>query len=299
MRGKWAVAVAVGTALLAGGCNPATDRRYVNEGAGVDLYAPDGPAQAALLDDYVGYLCHQVGPSCAPASMTFVIAGMNDIDQRCDGYLTWLDARRRDREPVLAELGAIGAAIHSIMTVTGSSPTSLNILSAAFGLAIASYSNWNSRLLISVEQSTVQAVVYKSQGDYRTKIKDWNVSDRPTAIYLLRNYLRLCLPTTIEATFNTSTILVQTSPAAAAAAATKGSLVVANVTQPRVQRLTFVAPTSSEAQRIQAFFDSGPQNKSTVRAWLTKNNIFTGFGGFIASGDRAAFLRLIQELNIP
>ena len=155
--------------------------------------------------------------------MTFVIAGMNDIDQRCDGYLTWLDARRRDKEPVLAELGAIGAAVHSIMTVTGSSPTSLNILSAAFGLAIASYTNWNSRLLISIEQSTVQAVVYKSQGDYRAKIRDWIVSDRPTAIYLLRNYLRLCMPITIEATFNTSTILVQSGPVAAAAAARQGS----------------------------------------------------------------------------
>jgi hypothetical protein len=170
--------------------------------------------------------------------MTFVIAGMNDIDQRCDGFLTWLDARRRDREPVLAELAAIGAAAHSIMTVTGSSPKSLDILAAAFGLAAATYSNWNSRLLISVEQSTVQEVVFSSQGKFRDKIKDYPVTDRPTAIYLLRNYLRLCMPITIEATFNTSTTLVQRSPEAAAIASMDGNVVVANVmpTRPAIIR---------------------------------------------------------------
>lgn len=298
MRGKGAIVACVGAALLAAGCNPLTDRRYVNEGAGVDLYATDGVAQADLLDAYTDYLCRQIGPGCTPASMTFVIAGMNDIDQRCDGYLTWLDARRRDKEPVLAELGAIGAAVHSIMTVTGSSPKSLNILSAAFGLAIASYTNWNSRVLISVEQSTVQAVVYKSQGDYRAKIRDWTVSDRPTAIYLLRNYLRLCMPMTIEATFNTSTILVQSGPVAAAAAAQQGSLVVSNVKPMRVQKLTFVAPVG-DALRIRAYYDSGLENKKQVRAWLVKNNIFDGFGSFITSGNVAGFRRMIVELNIP
>ena len=61
-------------------------------------------------------------------------------------------------------------AVHSVMTVTGSDPTSLNILTAAFGLASATYSQWNSRLLISVEQSTVQEVVYNSQQQYREEI---------------------------------------------------------------------------------------------------------------------------------
>jgi hypothetical protein len=95
------------------------------------------------------------------------------------------------------------------MTVTGSSPRSLDIATAAFGLASATYNNWNSRLLISVNQSTVQEVVYNSQGQYREKIKTFPVPDRPTALYLLRNYLRLCMPITIEASINTSTTLVQ------------------------------------------------------------------------------------------
>ena len=218
------VAGCVGLALLVSGCDP-LERRYVNEGAGVDLYTADRASQIELLKQYENFICSQLGPNCSGDWGTFVQAGMNDIDQRCDGFLTWLDARRRDREPIIAEISAINTAIHSIMTVTGSSPTSLNIVTAAFGLASASYANWNSRLLISANQSTVQEIVYKGQGDYRAKIKAYAVPDQPTAIYLLRNYLRLCMPTTIEASINTTTTLVlRDAPAAA-----RNNLVVSTV----------------------------------------------------------------------
>jgi hypothetical protein len=199
----------VGIALTAAGCNPAMERRYITEGAGVDLYTADREQQIALQNEYVDFICAQTGSICPGNWTAFVQAGMNDIDQRCDGFLTWLDARRRDKEPVLAELSAINTAVHAIMTVTGSSPKSLDIVTAAFGLATATYANWNSRLLISINQSTVQTVVYGRQQDYRKAISGYFVSDRPTAIYLLRNYLRLCMPTTIEADINTTPTLVQ------------------------------------------------------------------------------------------
>lgn len=212
-------------ALLTGGCNPLAERRFINEGAGVDLYTPDRASQVELLQQYEAFVCEQVGRGCEADWGTFVMAGMNDIDLRCDGFLTWLDARRRDREPILAEISAINTAVHSVMTVTGSTPKSLDIVTAAFGLASASYANWNSRLLISANQSTVQDVVYSSQGDYRAKIRTFPVPDRPTAIYLLRNYLRLCMPTTIEASINTSSTLVQRGVATGA----QPNLVVAAV----------------------------------------------------------------------
>jgi hypothetical protein len=216
MRGKGAIIACVGLALLAGGCDPTAERRYIREGAGVDLYTADRASQIELLNQYERFICAQAGPSCGSDWATFVQAGMNDIDQRCDGFLTWIDAQRRDREPVIAEISAINTAVHAVMTVTGSSPRSLDIVTAAFGLASASYTNWNSRLLIAANQSTVQEIVYKGQGDFREKIKTYAVADQPTAIYLLRNYLRLCMPTTIEASINTTTTLVlRDAPAAA------------------------------------------------------------------------------------
>jgi hypothetical protein len=257
MRRVGIVAGCVGLAMLASGCTPA-ERRYVNEGAGVDLYTAESATQAELLREYIAYVCQQVGADqpCVGNWTTFVQAGMNDIDQRCDGFLTWLDARRRDKEPVLAEMAALTAAAHSIMTVTGASPKSLDILTAAFGLAAATYTNWNSRLLISVNQSTVQEVVYGSQGQFREKIRDYRVPDQPAAIYLLRNYLRLCMPITIEATFNTSTTLVQRGPATAAAAATQGNMVVANVMPTRRFAPTFTSHFGPDA------------TTAVIRKWL-------------------------------
>ncbi len=208
------LALAALLAAFVSGCDPALERRYVTEGAGVDLYTADRANQIDLMRQYEAFICEQAGQPCD--AVTFLEAGMNDIDQRCDGFLTWLDARRRDKEPVLAEINAISTAVHSIMTITGSSPESLEIVTAAFGLASATYNNWNSRLLIAVNQSTVQEVVYKSQGDYRKKIATFSIPDKPTAIYLLRNYLRLCMPITIEASINTVTTLVQRDAPAAA-----------------------------------------------------------------------------------
>lgn len=224
------VAGSFALALLVSGCDPALERRYIVEGAGVDLYTADRAGQVELMQQYISFVCAQasLNASCDGNWTTFVQAGMNDIDLRCDGFLTWLDGRRRDKEPVLAEISAINMAVHGIMTVTGSSPKSLDIVTAAFGLASATYNNWNSRLLISINQSTVQEIVYTGQGEFRKKIKNYSVPDQPGAIYLLRNYLRLCMPTTIEAQINTSATLVQRGAPGAAAA--EKSLVVSNTT---------------------------------------------------------------------
>src|SRR5262245_19993530 len=135
MRGVVRLVASAAAALSIAGCDPMVERRYITEGAGVELYIPDRVNQTELLNLYIDFVCAQVGPSCGGNVTTFVKGGMNDIDQRCDGFLTWLDARRRDREPVLAEISAINAAVHSVMTVTGSSPKSLDIVTAAFGLA--------------------------------------------------------------------------------------------------------------------------------------------------------------------
>jgi hypothetical protein len=205
-----------GLLLTATGCDPVTERRYITEGAGVDLYSSDQAGQVDLLKEYTRYICSTMSADCSSNPTMFVLAGMNDIDRRCDGYLTWLDARRRDKEPVVAELTALNMATHAIMTVSGASPRSLDIVTAAFGLASATYTNWNSRLLVAINQSTVQDIVYTTQGQYREKIKNFPINDLPTAIYLLRNYLRLCMPMTIEANINTTSILVQSGNPASA-----------------------------------------------------------------------------------
>lgn len=224
MRVFASVIACVGILSTLVGCDPATDRKYVREGIGTDLYTDDVGGRTQLQDVYVTHICEQAGlapsncvvDSFSPTVWTaFVQAGMNDIDQRCDAYLTWLDAQRRDREPVLRQLATMAAATQAIMTVSGAGTDSLTIVAEAFGLASATYANWNSRLLLAVNQSTVQTVVYSRQTDFRNSIAKEEVANRPRALYLLRNYLRICMPLTIETDINTSVTLVQRDAGAA------------------------------------------------------------------------------------
>jgi len=120
----------------------------------------------------------------------------------------WLRAeiRRGDKEPSLADLAVVTTPVHAVTTVTGSSTKSLDTAAAALGPAAA---NWNSRLLIAINHAAIQDIVYTSQGKFRNKIKHYRVPNQPAATYLLRNYLRLCLPKTIEASINKTISLVE------------------------------------------------------------------------------------------
>ena len=292
----------VSVALTVAGCDPVTERRYFAEGAGVDLYTADRANQVELQNQYVDFICAQAGPECGGSWATFLQAGMNDIDLRCDAFLTWLDARRRDKEPILAELSALNTTTHTIMTVSGVSPKALDIATAAFGLATATYTNWNSRLLIAVNQSTVQDVVYNSQGQYRDKIKNFPITDRPTAIYLLRNYLRLCMPTTIEANINTSSTLVQSGNPMSA----MHNTVVKSVSRTPVVKVrgTFVIDDPGEALK-KYLYPQGTQNardrerEKIVNAYLSENHISVHIGTFLRSGAYAEHRqKLAQKLGL-
>ena len=170
------------------------------EGPGFDLNSGQLAQATQLQDEYVYYICRQAGglskdAACVNTDWTeFTLAGMNDIEQRCDAYLSWLDAQRRsDRTPALGETAATGAATGGITGVTGAGTQAIATLATVFGTTNA---NWNS--LLDVDTSTVQATVYTRQRQYRQANAGVIVPDRVAAIYLLRGYLRICMPLTIR-----------------------------------------------------------------------------------------------------
>jgi hypothetical protein len=215
-------------ATLVAGCNLANDFRYYRDGIGTDLYASDSATVTGYLDSYMGLLCRQAGLAAVnpDGTLTCVInspidwplivqAGMNDIDGRCDGYLAWLDDKRRSNEPFLRQLATLG-----ILDATSASVKAITITGIAFGLAGSTFTNFNARIL-SLEQSTVQSVVIDSQHKYRANNDPRDVNSRPAAIHYLRNYLRICLPFSIEtAVNNTVTVFHRAGPGALG---TKGS----------------------------------------------------------------------------
>ena len=210
-----------GVLLAVAGCDSTTNRQYFREGVGATLYTDDVASQTDLQDFYVDHICRQAGlasGTCAVDNFSptvwglFVQAGMNDIDQRCDAYLTWLDNVRRSQAPTLKQIADTQTATQLIMQASGVGAGPIAIVAAAFGLAANTFTNITSRLVLEVNHSTVQQVVLTRQTKFRedllgnqaTHTRPVIIASRPAAIYALRSYLRLCMPITIETEINTT-----------------------------------------------------------------------------------------------
>jgi hypothetical protein len=205
--------------LLTAGCGPA-GHNFLAHGPGAQLEASDIPAARELNRKYFNYLCQEAGlvpgslgepyHSCyiEPENQKYwtlvTYQGLNDIDRRCDAYLQWLDHRKRSKGPLISQVGSMGAASLGIMGITGASTKALTIAAIAFDLVNKSIENYHSRLLLEIESSTVNSVVLNARRRFREELRDsrMRVSNKPQAEHILRSYLRLCLPFSIEANIN-------------------------------------------------------------------------------------------------
>lgn len=213
-------------AVVLAGCGRLEENRRFMRGIGTNLYTNDLAEETRLLEIYFGYICAQAGiisgydqdglPQCnysafarsSSAWNAFVTQGLNDIDRRCDAYLAWLDNKRRSREPKIKQISDIGTATQAIMSFTGSNPTALDVVGVAFGLIVDSVANYHSRLLLEIEGSSVQAVVFRERTRLRSEINAINFTNKPEAYHAIRSYLNVCLPHTIETEIN-NTITVE------------------------------------------------------------------------------------------
>jgi hypothetical protein len=324
MRGIWAV-VCVGLALLVAACDPTRDARYLREGIGTDLYW-DGLANATELQDaYLSNICAQaISPSARSADAEscgflslaprewglLVQAGMNDIDLRCDSYLAWLHDKRASREPFLKQLAAMGGATAAILKATDQSALSIALAGIAFGLAADTFTNIDLRLLNGVDYTTVQSIVRGNRAEFRQSNLSVVVDNRPAAIYIMRSYLSLCMPSAIELSINNtltvfhragpealarSTPLLQRTPVATSrtsAAVSVRSAAVTNAGTPMsapqrapviidgVRVGTFeqklLASTIRDFQRVVCLSPDGKFTETTraaVLAWLATNKL--------------------------
>jgi hypothetical protein len=217
MRSACIVAACVGLALLVGGCDPTRDSRYLREGIGTDLYWDGLPAATQLQDIYLANICAQaisptarsVDPiSCDGLSLRprdwglLVQAGMNDIDLRCDAYLAWLYDRKSSKEPFLKELASLGGAAAGILRATNAGQTPIALTAIAFGMAADAFTNIDLRLVNAVDYTTVDSLVRDNRTQFRHNNIDLVIDNRPAAIYVLRNYLSICVPDSIEMSIN-------------------------------------------------------------------------------------------------
>lgn len=223
------VLVCVAVVAAVAGCNP-VNKHYFQEGIGSSLPPADIEETTTELQQYVNNICAQAGlgkdggGGCGIDTGTrststwhlFVQAGMNDIDRRCDAYLVWLDNIRRSESPILRQISDTNVATQLVLTATSAGVVPMALVATALGYAADTVTNVNSRLILTVNHSTVQAVVLGKQKDYRKELLGDGktspaviIDNRPAAIYALRNYMRLCMPMTIETEINNTIVAYQ------------------------------------------------------------------------------------------
>ena len=206
-----AILMMMSALLVLPGCNSASEN-YYRRGIGTDLFYADLSQKTKLQDFYVDFICRQAGNpngDCSGAWGSFVDAGMNDIDDRCDGYLAWLDNRRRNAAPIQQQIGDTQTLTQAVLVATGAGVTAIGVVGSAFGFARDTFENANARLLTEVNHSTVQTIVLGGQSRFRQELRNIDVGTRSQAIYVLRQYLRICMPFTIENEINTTLVTFQ------------------------------------------------------------------------------------------
>lgn len=220
----------VGMACAVAGCDTAINKHYLQRGIGSDLPPDDLSEATEKLSVYVNSICKQaglgpdLGGGCGIETGNrsealwhlFVQTGMNDIDRRCDAYLVWLDNIRRAEAPWQKQLTDTHVATQLVLEATSAGTLPMALVATAFGFAADTLTNFNSRLILTVNQSTVQAVVLGKQNDFRKEILGDGttkpriiIDNRPAALYALRSYMRLCMPMTIETEINNTLVAYQ------------------------------------------------------------------------------------------
>ncbi len=132
-----------------------------------------------------------------------------------------------------------------------------------------------------------------------------NIDNRPAAIYALRQYLRLCMPMTIETQINTTVKLFERGGTVALGQAASRPMIDARTVETAVTRVRF-SPMTDVGARIRSFFFAGPAaNKTRVNTWLKENQFVmpdTGgpmpIGVFVRSASRAKQQELARELGL-
>ncbi|MBY5783882.1 hypothetical protein HFN62_09025 [Rhizobium leguminosarum] len=191
--------------MLVAGCTSVGN----DVGVGQDLYSRQTPFDTNNLSSYFRQLCAQarlVGSNSSETCSDYgeiVQTGFNDIDQRCDRYLAWIDFKRTEALRVKSGIASLAFTSATVLTIANVGMDAIGYVAAALGLAVSLYDNYNNSLLIGLESTTIKQIVYQRRLEYRRQFSGLNYQRTPEMVFALRGYLRICTPQTIVLDANT------------------------------------------------------------------------------------------------
>ena len=139
----------------------------------------------------------------------------NDIDERCGNYLRALEEVRRDKRLWKSVWTGVAVPGKALFGYTHPGERAIRLVAAAFDFTNEAGNELFSAALLKEEPFIVERVVRKLQTEYRILLdekfaalkhaKKWRNIDAAIAHYVVRGYLRLCLPITIESELKSTT----------------------------------------------------------------------------------------------
>lgn len=136
----------------------------------------------------------------APSWYDVTLAGFNYVDDRCAEYFDTLFKLNRKKESLKSSLSAFDQTSSAIMSITGTTEVTMQVIAQAFGLASNMTDIIAGTYLFELPPATTQKFVDETLHAYRNGAEEnRNLINSPTFAYgYIRGYLNLCLPATIE-----------------------------------------------------------------------------------------------------
>jgi hypothetical protein len=201
-----AFAAIAGCCLLSGGC--ATAERWENRwGPGELISAKEAEKSVKAYEVYMEYFIRRAyvidERPLIPDKPRVVHAAMGFIDEKCDVYLDNLLVADKGSSGLQALLTLAGTTTTAIVSVLDASSSTFEALVLGFGFTSSAIKIASHSYLFGVGATVVRAHVVKTRLAYRTdNLTAINaVTTDPEIDYVIRDYMSLCFPATIEAHF--------------------------------------------------------------------------------------------------
>ena len=188
---------------------------------------PGGSSSGSPATDVAA---QQIALSSVPAAAWPAITkvGEGRIDRHCTQFISALYALEKEKKATLANMNALQSATVGIMGLALAAQKAIGITGVAFGLAASLFDNTTSTMLYQMPAQSITSIVLAQRTVLRTDEDKAlaTVTNQGMAAARLAEYIRYCIPVTIEA--NISNVLGN------AKAGRDGSTIETSITQAAV-----------------------------------------------------------------
>jgi hypothetical protein len=185
-----------------------TDPELLLNGPGTELYVKDTTERARHEEEYFRLICLGDCHDNPDTWLKAIYVGLNDIDDRCDAYISSLRRAKTEGDTYISLLTRTASTTNVILGQSLDTKTdarAISIVQAAFGLGTRGLSDYYSRLLLAIPPTTVHQIALKRRTAFRTDLQAEIRKDRRTvksrsdSYFVIRSYLQICLPQSLEA----------------------------------------------------------------------------------------------------